>query len=90
MRVVALTWVPWDRAMFCLDCEVVFDGAVCPACGSEVFHPLHAWLNKYGRGRCTGELASVSLRPVAAPPEASLPLEHRDGSSSTERKGDSR
>ena len=84
-RVLALTWVPLDRAMLCISCESVFainDVLACPACGSEVFHPLHVWLSESRRGAITGELASRNPRPVAAPPEAFAPLVIRDGSSS--------
>lgn len=64
-RVLAVTWVPLSRAMFCLepDCEAIFplieidgDGTqitaralACPACGSEAFVPLGAWLRSTWR-----------------------------------------
>lgn len=57
---MSMTFIPLARAMLCLngDCEAVFplveiddDGTqitaralACPACGSEAFIPLGAWL----------------------------------------------
>lgn len=34
-------------AKICLndDCEEIFDGPRCPACGSDYFFPLERWLN---------------------------------------------
>lgn len=40
--------IPLSRLVLCLECEVGFnlaEGATCPSCGSDLFHPLSAWLN---------------------------------------------
>jgi hypothetical protein len=35
-----------DRALFCLDCEVIFTGlASCPSCSGRVVWPLAQWLS---------------------------------------------
>lgn len=35
-----------DRALFCLDCEVIFTGlAGCPSCSGRVIWPLAEWLS---------------------------------------------
>ena len=35
-----------DRALFCLDCEVIFtDLACCPHCSGRVVWPLAKWLS---------------------------------------------
>jgi hypothetical protein len=35
-----------DRALFCLDCEVIFAGlASCPSCRGRVVWPLAQWLS---------------------------------------------
>jgi hypothetical protein len=35
-----------DRALFCLDCEVIFMGlASCPSCRGRVVWPLAQWLS---------------------------------------------
>jgi hypothetical protein len=48
-----------ERALFCLECELIFAGpAHCPRCGDEAVWPLKQWL--------------PSIRPLASilpPPE---------------------
>ena len=35
-----------ERALFCLDCEVVFTGLMsCPSCSGRVVWPLALWLS---------------------------------------------
>jgi hypothetical protein len=35
-----------ERALFCLDCEVIFtDYACCPSCSGRVVWPLAMWLS---------------------------------------------
>jgi hypothetical protein len=35
-----------ERALFCLDCEVIFTGlASCPSCSGRVVWPLAQWLS---------------------------------------------
>jgi hypothetical protein len=35
-----------ERALFCLDCEVIFtDHACCPSCSGRVVWPLAKWLS---------------------------------------------
>jgi hypothetical protein len=35
-----------DRALFCLDCEMIFTGlASCPSCSGRVVWPLAQWLS---------------------------------------------
>lgn len=42
--------VAMDRAVVCLNCDVLFDVEMrrCPACASETFIPIAAWLNRRG------------------------------------------
>ena len=38
-----------DRAMYCCDCEAVFElcpGLACPRCGCRVLMSLSKWLNR--------------------------------------------
>ena len=52
-----------ERALFCLDCEVIFtDHACCPSCSGRVVWPLATWLSP-------GEpCLTVESRPAGCPP----------------------
>jgi hypothetical protein len=52
-----------ERALFCLDCEVIFtDHACCPSCSGRVVWPLATWLSP-GAPR-----PSVASLPAGGPP----------------------
>jgi hypothetical protein len=52
-----------DRALFCLDCEVIFTGlASCPSCSGMVVWPLAQWLSP------APPHLPVESRPVGCPP----------------------
>ena len=35
---------PLENALLCMDCDTVFDDALCPSCGSESYFPLSRWV----------------------------------------------
>jgi hypothetical protein len=35
---------PLEHARLCMDCDTVFDAALCPSCGSESYFPLSRWV----------------------------------------------
>jgi hypothetical protein len=35
---------PLENARLCMDCDTVFDSALCPSCGSESYFPLSRWV----------------------------------------------
>lgn len=47
-RVLAVAWLPLDRAAVCLNDETVFDvgEGTCPRCGGETFALLARWLQE--------------------------------------------
>lgn len=47
-RVLAVVWLPLDRAALCLGDETVFDirEGRCPTCGDGHLMPLAAFLNR--------------------------------------------
>jgi hypothetical protein len=51
------------RALFCLDCEVIFtDLAYCPSCRGRVVWPLAKWLSP------AEPCVLIQSRPVDSPP----------------------
>ena len=54
-----------DRALFCLDCEVIFAGlASCPSCRGRVVWPLAQWLSP------APPQLPVESRPVGCAPSS--------------------
>jgi hypothetical protein len=54
-----------ERALFCVDCEVIFtDHARCPSCSREVVWPLAKWLSP-GEPRLIVESLPASGPPVS-------------------------
>jgi RNA polymerase subunit RPABC4/transcription elongation factor Spt4 len=47
-----------NKAKLCLDCEEIYEGQVCPKCGSFMYHWLVKWL-----GTIT---EPCSVQPLAA------------------------
>ncbi len=37
-------YIELRRARLCLDCEMIFEGAACPACTSESYVPVTRWI----------------------------------------------
>ena len=35
---------PLENARLCMDCDIVFDGPLCPSCTSESYFPLSRWI----------------------------------------------
>ena len=54
-----------ERALFCLDCEVIFtDLACCPSCSGRVVWPLAMWLS-LGEPRLIVESRQAGGPPVS-------------------------
>jgi hypothetical protein len=54
-----------ERALFCVDCEVIFtDLACCPSCSGQVVWPLATWLSP-GEPRPIVESLPVGCPPVS-------------------------
>jgi hypothetical protein len=54
-----------ERALFCVDCEVIFtDHACCPSCSGRVVWPLATWLSP-GEPRLIVESLPASGPPVS-------------------------
>jgi hypothetical protein len=59
-----------DRALFCLDCEVIFTGLTsCPSCSGRAVWPLAQWLSP------AHPHLSVESRPVGYPPRSDPAME---------------
>ena len=59
-----------ERALFCLDCEVIFTAlASCPSCRSKVVWPLARWLSP-GEPRLISESRPAGGPPAPAPEAA--------------------
>jgi hypothetical protein len=59
-----------ERALFCLDCEVIFTAvASCPSCSSKVVWPLARWLSP-GEPRLIPESRPAGGSPVSEPEAA--------------------
>jgi hypothetical protein len=50
-RVYSEGQIALDRALFCLECELIFAGrAFCPRCTSETIWPLAEWVHPIRSG----------------------------------------
>ena len=63
-----------ERALFCVDCEVIYAGSVhCPRCGGGVVWPLAEWLGS-ARPALRAAMPSGSAREEAKAPCGRHPL----------------
>ncbi|MBI3696860.1 MAG: hypothetical protein HY238_18740 [Acidobacteria bacterium] len=58
-------YIELKRARLCLDCEMIFEGAACPACTSGSFVPVTRWIRPT-------ELTEL-VQPAPLPPPAPKP-----------------
>jgi hypothetical protein len=62
-----------ERALFCLDCELIFAGSTrCPRCADEAVWPLTQWLPP------ARSSAAMLLTRAAAPPVRALRIVYLD------------
>jgi hypothetical protein len=62
-----------ERALFCLDCELIFAGSAhCPRCADEAVWPLTQWLPP------ARSSAAVLPMRVAGPPAPALRIVYLD------------
>lgn len=62
-----MAWIPFNRAMFCVECDSVFDlrdHKECPACTSTVWIPLGNIIMACGEGAEKEAAESLKLREV--------------------------
>ena len=38
--------IPLKKAMICIECDIIFEGQVCPLCTSRNGYPLSKWIDR--------------------------------------------
>jgi len=38
--------IPLNKARICIECDIIFEGQVCPTCTSTNWYPLIKWINR--------------------------------------------
>jgi len=38
--------IPLSKAMICIECDIIFEGYVCPLCTSHNGYPLQKWIDR--------------------------------------------
>jgi hypothetical protein len=65
-------YVDLTKARLCLDCEVIFEGPVCPACTSQTFVPLTRWIRPTERRAVELAAPEPKLPPPPSKPRGLL------------------
>lgn len=51
-----------DKGMYCINCDVIFEGNVCPVCGEKNFVPIAKWLDRYDlAGPVTKDIPGLTI-----------------------------